>query len=158
MSAGKGIMALTIGLAITGCGAGDSSAPPSAPSDPEGATAPSPQVQAYIESWNEPDAKKRTALLEEGFRDDGRYVDPTVDALGRAAFVDHIGAYQKSFPGTALSAPSGATVHGRAVWLPWEIHNAKGALVLGGVDSILLAEDGRIALVTGFFGSFKPAP
>ena len=126
--------------------------------DDAAATPPSPQVQAYIDSWNEPDAMKRTALLQMGFRDDARYVDPTVDAVGRAAFVDHIGGYRKSFPGTALSAPQGVVVHGRAAHLPWEIRSAKGALVLSGVDSVLLAEDGRIALVTGFFGSLAPAP
>ena len=47
-------------------------------------------TRQYFDAWNEADAAKRQALLEQCWSDDAVYVDPTVHLTGRKALADHI--------------------------------------------------------------------
>jgi hypothetical protein len=76
---------------------------------------PSAAVVAYQHAWNTSDLDDRAALLEDGFHPEGRYVDPGVDATGRAALSDAITAFQGQLPGASIDAE--ATLAARAG--PW---------------------------------------
>lgn len=110
-------------------------------------------VAAYGAAWNEPDAAKRTALLEQSWADDGQYRDPTGNASGRAALIEHIGGFHAMMPGHEIHQASGVDAHGSTFRFEWDMRNgAEVALV--GMDFGELAPDGRIQSITGFFGPF----
>jgi SnoaL-like domain len=113
-------------------------------------------VDTYGASWNEPDAQRRAALLEQAWADDGVYLDPTARAEGREALVEHIGGFQVAMPGHTIDMTSGVDVHGDVFRFAWVMRTADGD-VLEGMDYGELADDGRISRIVGFFGPFPDA-
>jgi hypothetical protein len=59
----------------------------------------------YVASWNEPDSARRDVLLA-AFAAGGRYVDPTVDAVGRDAFASHLTSFRASMAGITFERTS----------------------------------------------------
>ncbi len=111
-------------------------------------------VDAYVGSWNEDDKDARRVLLESAWADDGVYTDPSGEAIGRDALVDHIEAFvtNPAMEGFSLERVSGIDAHHRVLRFDWALKDAKGTTVMKGVDYGVLAEDGRLASITGFFG------
>jgi SnoaL-like domain len=56
-------------------------------------------IDRYLATWNETDAGKRRALIDELFSADASYVDPMAEARGRDAIDATIAAAQSQFPG-----------------------------------------------------------
>jgi hypothetical protein len=112
-------------------------------------------VAAYAAAWNEPDAARRTALLEEAWADGGVYQDPQATAEGRDALVAHIGGFQAMLPGHRVDITSGVDSNGVGLRWAWVIRNGDD-VVLEGVDFADLAPDGRIQRIAGFFGPLPP--
>jgi hypothetical protein len=112
-------------------------------------------VAMYGASWNEPDAARRTALLEEAWADDGIYQDPTGSADGRAALVAHIGGFHTMFPGRTIDLASGVDVTEYGARWAWVMRNGN-EVELEGIDFAEFASDGRIQRITGFFGPLPP--
>ena len=111
-------------------------------------------VQAYGSAWAETDEAKRRKILESCWADGGMYVDPTGRADGRDAFVAHIGGFQSTFGGHRIDLTSGVDEHDGFLRFEWRMTDASGATVLEGMDFGRLADDGRLALICGFFGPF----
>jgi hypothetical protein len=112
-------------------------------------------VATYCAAWNEPDAAKRTELLEAAWADDGVYHDPTGTAEGRANLVEHIAGFHTQFPGHTIDAASGIDDNGNGLRFAWVMRNGDET-VLEGMDFAELAPDGRIRRIEGFFGPFPP--
>lgn len=100
-------------------------------------------VTTYLAAWNATDPAERAWLLARAVTEDVRYVDPLADVTGRAALSGVIDAVQQQFPGTPLDLKGAVDAHHDVVRFSWTL----GPVV--GTDSVLLAEDGRFALVTG---------
>jgi hypothetical protein len=120
----------------------------------EAALSPVEAVDAYTRAWGVADETARHALLEKAWADDGRYCDPSGEAVGRDALVAHIGGFLKNpaMKGFALERVSGVDVHHNVLRFDWVLKNAEGNVVMEGVDYGVIAEDGRLQSITGFFG------
>jgi hypothetical protein len=102
----------------------------------------------YVAAWSEPDAARREVLLGV-FAVGGRYVDPTVDAVGREAFVAHLTAFRASQPGTTFERTSRIRRAGDWYLFDWVMRS--GGSTTPGTDVVELDGDGRVRLVAGFF-------
>jgi SnoaL-like protein len=107
-------------------------------------------VTDYLKAWNATDAAERADLLARVATDDIRYVDPLADVTGRDALGAVIGQVQAQFPGMPLVLHSGPDAHHDVVRFSWALGPAGAEPVVIGTDSVLLTEDGRFALVTGY--------
>lgn len=112
-------------------------------------------VEAYGQAWNEPDEAARRALLDKAWSDDGVYCDPTATVEGRDALVAHVAGFQQMWSGARIEMRSKVDEHGPNFRFAWEMVDASGASVMTGVDFGRLADDGRIASITGFFGPLE---
>ena len=111
-------------------------------------------VDLYCAAWDEPDAGRRRALLEQAWADDGVYVDPTAHVSGRDALVEHIGGTYEVFGSFSMRRTSGVDEHHDYVRFTWEMVTDAGDPIADGFDVARLAPDGRVQLVVGFFGPF----
>jgi hypothetical protein len=101
-------------------------------------------VTTYLAAWNATDPAERAELLGRAVTDDVRYVDPLADVTGPDALSAVIAAAQAQFPGVPLELKGAVDAHHDVLRFTWTL----GPVV--GSDSVLLADDGRFALVTGY--------
>jgi len=80
------------------------------------------------------------------------YTDPTAHVAGRDALAEHLDGFQAQLPGARIARTTGVDAYGAVARFGWHLVQADGAEALVGVDFVELAEDGRIARITGFFG------
>jgi hypothetical protein len=106
-------------------------------------------VDAYIDMWNEADPQRRAAHIE---RAEGGYVDPAFQATGHAALNDMVSEARSQFPGHAIVRTSGIDSHHHYLRFDWELRDGEGTVVVGGIDVAVVAADGRLSGLAGFFG------
>jgi len=108
-------------------------------------------VDGYFATWNETDAAKRRDVIAATWTDDASYVDPMFTASGHDGLDALASGAQQQFPGHTfrLTTPIEAH-HDRARW-GWDLVGPSGEPVVVGVDFAVLAGDGRIREITGFF-------
>jgi hypothetical protein len=109
-------------------------------------------VDTYLAMWNEPDRATRLALIERAWTTEGRYVDPLQEAQGHDALSAMVDAIQEQFPGQRFRRQSGVDSHHDQVRFAWDLAAPDGAVTVAGVDVGVVAEDGRLVSITGFFG------
>lgn len=109
-------------------------------------------LATYCAAWGEPAADKRRALLESCWAEDGIYCDPNGAAHGRAALSEMIAKVHGQIPGGRIVLTSGIDQHHAALRFEWALLLPDDTVVVPGIDFATLAEDGRLASVTGFFG------
>ncbi len=114
-------------------------------------------VDRYIDAWNEPDAAKRVAMVEQTFAPDGRYCDPLSDVAGAIEIAAMVEGVRQQFPAYRLRRTSPVEQHHDQVRFEWELAGPDGAVAVAGVDYVALAADGRFRAVGGFFGTSVPA-
>jgi hypothetical protein len=111
------------------------------------------RIDEYFSMWNEDDAERRAAIASRCFAESATYVDPLADVVGPAAISHMVGELRASHPGYSLRLGSAIDEHHDRLRFEWEILDADGGLYLAGVDCVVVAPDGRLAAVTGFFGA-----
>jgi hypothetical protein len=109
-------------------------------------------VDTYFGMWNEPDPTQRAELIERAWTSEGRYVDPVQEAQGHAQLSDMVAAIHERFPGQRFRRLSGIDAHHDQLRFAWELAAPDGAVTVAGVDVGVLADDGRLMSITGFFG------
>jgi hypothetical protein len=109
-------------------------------------------VDTYLAMWNEPDRATRLALIERAWTTEGRYVDPVQEAQGHDALSAMVDAIQAQFPGQRFRRQSGIDSHHDQVRFAWDLAAPDGAVTVAGVDVGVVADDGRLVSITGFFG------
>jgi hypothetical protein len=114
-------------------------------------------VDTYLAMWNEPDAATRAELIATAWSDDGYYVDPVQEAQGHAGLSDMVPAVHQQFPGHVFRRTSAVDLHHDHVRFGWELAAADGTVAVAGIDVGLLAADGRLQHIAGFFGDLSPA-
>ena len=114
-------------------------------------------IDRYIDSWNETDAAARHAICREVWADDGRYVDPLVDATGPRAIADALGGLQAQFPGHRVERVTGIDAHHDQARFGWTISGPDGSVVFAGVDIVATKDDGRLQTIAGFLGEVGAA-
>ena len=108
-------------------------------------------VDAYVASWNESDAAVRTRLVEQAWAEQGRYLDPLLDLTGHEALATLAPVLEQHYPGHRIGRTGDVDQHHNVFRFTWELTGPDGAVVIAGVDVGVLADDGRISAIAGFF-------
>lgn len=114
-------------------------------------------IDAYVAAWNETDAEARAALLAAGTGADLWYRDPMLEADGRDAFDDVLGAVQEQLPGHVLTRTSEIDAHHDLVRFNWALGAPGQDPVFAGVDVAKTDADGKLHRIIGFAGETVPA-
>jgi hypothetical protein len=109
-------------------------------------------VDAYFAMWNEADVAKRAKQIEKAWAADGRYVDPARDAQGHDGLNEMVEAARPHFPEHSVRRTSGIDAHHDQLRFSWEVVGPDGSVPVAGIDVGVLAPDGRLRQITGFFG------
>ncbi|MEJ8854073.1 nuclear transport factor 2 family protein [Variovorax robiniae] len=106
-------------------------------------------AQRYIALWNETDAARRQQMLESGWAEDARYVDPMGQASGREEISSMIGVVHAHYPGFRFALAGKADAHGDNLRFSWTLGPSGAADLIQGTDFARL-DDGKLQSVTGF--------
>lgn len=109
-------------------------------------------VDTYLAMWNEPDAARRAELIRTAWGEAGHYVDPLLEAEGHDALSQMVAAVHAQYPGHRFRRTSAVDTHHDQLRFGWELVAPDGSITVGGVDVGILAADGRLTRITGFFG------
>jgi hypothetical protein len=109
-------------------------------------------IDEYFAAWNETDAARRGERSCSVWTETGRYVDPLSDTTGPDEFAAMAGAVQQQFPGVTLRRTSAIDAHHDQARFAWAGVDEDGTVVLAGIDVAVIAPDGRLAAISGFFG------
>ena len=109
-------------------------------------------VDGYFAMWNEADPERRRAVIQQTWAPDASYLDPMFAADGPEALDALVAGVHQQFPGHRFRLRGAVDAHhDRARW-GWELAGPNGGPpVAVGVDFAVLAPDGRLRQVTGFF-------
>jgi SnoaL-like domain len=113
-------------------------------------------VDDYVATWNEADPERRGELIARAWADEGTYVDPLAQATGHEALNTMISALRDQFPGHAVVRTSGVDAHHGLIRFGWHLTGADGNVAVEGIDVGIVAPDGRLARLAGFFGPLLP--
>ncbi len=108
-------------------------------------------LATYGAAWNETDRGKRLAMLAEVWSAESRYLDPRVEVTGPEALSDYIDAVHSAMPGARLVLEGEVDAHHGHLRFHWALLGEDGQRLLPGVDFAILAPDGRLARIVGFF-------
>jgi SnoaL-like domain len=115
-------------------------------------------VDTYIDMWNEADPGKRAELIGQAWTDDARYVDPLLEADGHDGLSAMVAGVHDQFPGHRLRRVSGVDAHHSLVRFGWELAAPDGEVTVAGIDVGIVADDGRLTRIAGFFGDLPESP
>lgn len=115
-------------------------------------------ITAYGDAWNEKDRTQRDCLLAKSMVADSIYVDPQIDSRDPATLSDHIDGIFQTLPDARLDWKGEPEIRGRDLLAPWTYWIAAGVPPQEGIDYIVLADDGRIAAVHGYWDPFTNGP
>jgi hypothetical protein len=113
-------------------------------------------VKVYCEAWGEADVDRRRQMLERVWALEGTYTDPVSHVEGREALIQRITAFLEKFPGAQIVPSSHADLHHGMVRFTWRFVAADGKTVNEGIDFGMVASDGKLQKIVGFFGPIKP--
>ncbi|WP_328903170.1 nuclear transport factor 2 family protein [Streptomyces sp. NBC_00441] len=106
-------------------------------------------VQRYFAAWNAgPDELEKAVAA--AFTDEAAYTDPLADVRGHAQLAAVIGGARQQFPGFVFRPLGTVDGHHALVRFGWELVAPDGSAPVAGFDVATLADDGRIASVSGF--------
>ncbi|WEX79249.1 nuclear transport factor 2 family protein [Sinorhizobium numidicum] len=105
-------------------------------------------AEAYIAAWNETDAARRDALVEQAFTADVAYRDPVMQGGGRESIGTMIAGVQHQFPGFRFALKGNPDGVADTIRFSWTL-GPGGASVIEGTD-FGIVENGRLKQVTGF--------
>ena len=108
-------------------------------------------LEAMLAAWNEAEADKVRAHLDEALAENVRFIDPSIALEGIDAFEANVHEVHKRAPGAVYSRTSGVDSHHGLHRYSWAIHR-DGALILAGFDVTETDANGRVTQVLGFFG------
>jgi len=107
-------------------------------------------VDRYIAVWNETDAARRRALIEETWADDASYVDPLMAGKGYEGIDAMIGAVHERFSGHHFRLSTKADGFGNYVRFSWDLVAPGGEAIVKGSDFAVVDAAGKLKSVTGF--------
>lgn len=111
-------------------------------------------VEAYMAAWNETDEAKRRGHIDACWNEAGTYTDPVADVAGREALDGIIAQFQSQMPGASITLTSGIDQHHDRIRFGWKL--VGGPRAIEGIDVGVIAPDGLLASITGFWGINPP--
>lgn len=109
-------------------------------------------IAEYSAAWSETDPAARRAMLARTVVEDVPYCDPGAQVVGIDALGEVIAGVQGQFPGAVLLRTSEVDNHHDCIRFSWRFVDPAGEPLLDGIDVCTVADDGRIASFTVFFG------
>ena len=109
-------------------------------------------VDTYLAALSEADPAARTDQVKAAWTDDAHFVDPLLEASGHDEIAGLADAVTAQFPGHAFRRTTGVDAHHDLVRFAWELVGPDGTVAATGLDVAVVAPDGRLARVAGFFG------
>lgn len=109
-------------------------------------------IDTYLDAYGEPDAMRRTDLVNQVWAEDGHLIDPPLDGSGRAGISEMAAAVQSHYPGHTFRRTSGIDEHHSFARYEWELVAPDGTTALTGLDVAEIGDDGLIRRVVGFLG------
>ncbi|MEU5996352.1 MULTISPECIES: nuclear transport factor 2 family protein [unclassified Streptomyces] len=109
-------------------------------------------VARYFEAWNTEGADALAKAVAAAWSEDGSYTDPQSDVYGYESIAAVIAGTHEQFPGFEFRLTGTVDGHHHVARFGWELVSvADGSAPVAGSDVIVLADDGRIRTVHGFF-------
>ncbi|HVM53945.1 MAG TPA: nuclear transport factor 2 family protein [Acidimicrobiales bacterium] len=116
-------------------------------------TTPIPTIiDTYFAMWNEADRDARLDLIARAWAPECHYVDPLSDVEGHEALADMVDGVRAQFPGATLQRTGDIDTHHNVLRFPWNAVGPDGTVIVEGIDVGMLADDGRLQAIAGFFG------
>lgn len=109
-------------------------------------------VDTYLAALSETDEARRAELVQTAWTEDGQFFDPLLEASGHTALGALATTVTEHYPGHTFRRTSGIDTHHGIIRFGWELVAEDGQVVLAGLDVGILAEDGRLSRIAGFFG------
>ena len=114
-------------------------------------TDPTALADRFIASWNAVDPEDRRDLVAGTWTEDGVFVDPVMQGEGHAGIDALVAGVQARFPGFRLTRTGPVDAHNGRMRFTWAMGPEGGESVVEGLDIGVIAEDGRLRSITGFF-------
>jgi len=114
-------------------------------------TAPVALIDRYIAAWNATDAEDRRDLIAGAWTETAHYRDPLLSGDGHAGIDAMVQGLQGRFPGHQFKRTSDIDTHNDRVRFSWELAADGADAIARGVDFGVVAPDGRLESITGFF-------
>ena len=108
-------------------------------------------IDTYFAMWNEPDRAKRLEVIAQAWTPECHYVDPLSDVTGYDGLADMVDGVRAQFPGATLQRTGDVDAHHDVLRFPWSATGADGSTIVAGIDVCVLADDGRLQALAGFF-------
>lgn len=112
-------------------------------------------IDHYIAMWNEPDAEVRRDLIKRTWTENASYLDPVITGDGQQGIDAMVQGVQERFPRHRFRRTSEVDCHHDRLRFAWDLAAEDGTAIVKGTDFGVLAEDGRLQNIIGFF---DPAP
>jgi hypothetical protein len=113
------------------------------------------RIDAHLAAYCEPDAAKRAGPLADAWTADGRLVDPPMEATGPEAISGLADVVLQHYAGHRFRRTSAVDQHHEFARYSWALVAPDGAEAVTGLDVVMVAPDGRIAGIVGFFGDLQ---
>lgn len=113
-------------------------------------------INSYFDCWNAATAEDRAAAVAKTWTEGATNTDPMASVTGHTALAEMFAGTQTVYPGHTFRQVGGLDAHHDLLRWGWEMVDAEGTKVLDGIDIAVVAEDGRLANVSGFFGAQLP--
>ena len=111
-------------------------------------------IDAYFDWFNATDTAARRAAVVTAWTEDARFVDPLFDARGHADLEELAAQVQARFPGHTFQRTTDIDAHHNLARWKWDLVGPDGGPPAAtGIDFGVLADDGRLREVVGFFES-----
>jgi hypothetical protein len=114
-------------------------------------------IDRYLVMWNESDDSIRSDQAHAVWAEQGRLVDPLIEAVGPEQIAAAIGDLQDQLPGHSLSRTTVVDAHHGHARFGWTVNGPDGTVAVAGIDVVTFGSDGRIETAIGFFGDPAPA-
>ncbi|MFF8612791.1 nuclear transport factor 2 family protein [Streptomyces sp. NPDC015350] len=108
-------------------------------------------VRRYFTAWNAATPEDLEKAVAAAFTEEATYTDPLADVRGHDGLAAAISGVHQQFPGFEFRLTGAHDGHHDIVRFSWDlVSTADGSAPVAGSDVIVLADDGRIASVSGF--------
>lgn len=114
-------------------------------------------IDGYLACWNTSDPVERGELVARHWTIDARMSDPVLDVTGHDELAAAFARFHETYPGCSFRRAGGHDGHHELVRWGWAMVDPDGNTVLDGIDVAVVAPDGRLQRVAGFFGALIPA-
>jgi hypothetical protein len=108
-------------------------------------------IDSYFAMWNEPDRAKRLEVIAQAWTPESHYVDPLSDVTGYEGLADMVEGVRAQFVGASLQRTGDIDTHHNVLRFPWNATGTDGSVIVEGIDVCVLADDGRLQALAGFF-------